>query len=79
MTNVLLHQICDEIAVEATRAQTKHKPMNSAHEAYAVILEELDELWDEIKKKVPDKPKLREEAIQTAAMCVRFIHDVVDK
>ena len=33
------------------RARTKHKPINSAHEGYAVILEELDEFWDEVKKK----------------------------
>ena len=29
----------------------KHTPMASAHEGYAVILEELDETWDEIKRR----------------------------
>lgn len=44
------------------------------HEGYAVILEELDELWDEVKKnqKNYDLWAMRKEAIQCAAMCIRF-------
>ena len=57
-----------------------HRPMRSAHEGYAVILEELDELWDEVKKNPSKHPRLKEamrsEAIQVAAMAVRFIIDV---
>jgi transcriptional regulator with XRE-family HTH domain len=45
----------------------------SAHEGYAILLEELDELWDEIKKKHPDQTRLREEAIQVGAMALKFI------
>ncbi len=30
-------------------AREKHPPMRSPHEGYAILLEELDELWDEIK------------------------------
>ena len=46
------------------------------HEAYAVILEEVDELWDEIKKKEHDKGAIRKEAIQAAAMLVRLITEL---
>lgn len=72
-----------------------HKPFNSYHEGYAIIKEELDELWDEIKngeKRIraryhanayPDKMielnhkrEMRKEAIQVAAMCVRFIQEL---
>lgn len=44
------------------------------HEGYAVILEEVDELWDEIKKNQRnyDLVAQRKEAIQAAAMLIRF-------
>lgn len=61
---------------ELLRAQGLHRPMASAHEGYAVLLEELDELWDEVRKKNPDKKRMREEALQVAAVALRFIHDV---
>lgn len=53
--------------------------MNTPHEGYAVILEELDELWVEIKKKKPDTQEMRKEAIQVAAMAVRFIEDLIER
>ena len=39
-----------DIEVELHRASEKHSAFHSGHEGYAVILEELDELWDEVKK-----------------------------
>ncbi len=71
--------IGQEIEEELARAMAKHAPMHSAHEGYAVILEELDELWDEIKLQTQDPVKMRKEAIQVAAMAARFVRDVVDK
>lgn len=38
------------IAESYIKARAKHAPMRGAHEGYAVILEELDELWDEVKR-----------------------------
>lgn len=52
---------------------------NSPHEGYALMLEEMDELWEEIRKKVPDKEKLREEAIQIGAMAMKFIISLEDR
>ena len=51
------------------------KNFTNQHEAYAVILEEVDELWDEIKKNQLqyDIQAQRKEAIQAAAMLVRFV------
>jgi NTP pyrophosphatase (non-canonical NTP hydrolase) len=63
------------IANEVARAKTMY-PENfvNQHEGYAVMLEEVDELWDEIKKKQKDYDLLKQkkEAIQVAAMAVRI-------
>ena len=63
-----------DVSGELVRATRKFGPFASAHEGYAVILEELDELWQEIKHGTPDRQ--REEAIQVAAMAIRFLIDV---
>lgn len=65
----------DAVNDELHRATDKFPPFNSAHEGYAVILEELDELWEEIKGEASPS-RMREEAIQVAAMAVRFVYDV---
>ena len=78
------HDVALEVAVEASRAGTLFPPMNSPHEASAVIREEFDEYWDEVKKhntSKPDRdtrPRQREELIQLAAMCIRAITDTID-
>lgn len=73
-------EVVQDIAEEVERSIAKHGDFNqSAHQGYAVILEEVNELWDEIKAQVPDKVKMRKEAVQIAAMCVKFIEDVCDE
>lgn len=61
------------IVEELSRANKVYKPFNSAHEGYAVMLEEMDELFDEIRKKRPDKNRMQDEAIQVGAMAIKFI------
>jgi hypothetical protein len=70
--------VLEDVQEELERATAANGPFNSAHEGYAVILEELDELWEEVRKKSRerDPEKLRKEAIQVAAMGVRFVLDV---
>ena len=41
------------------------------HEFYGVLKEEVDELWESIKKDHPIQDVLRE-AMQVAAMCLRY-------
>jgi len=57
---------------ELDRAYAKHgeEPW-SRHEFYAILLEEVDELWDDIKA---DKPLdlMLKELVQVAAMCLRY-------
>ena len=63
---------------ELARAMELHKPFNSAHEAYAVILEELDEFWEEVRKRRESRSELamRSELVQIAAMAMRTIIDL---
>lgn len=62
------------IRAEAIRAARKFKPFNSAHEGFAVLKEEVDELWDEVKGN--DPMRASEEAVQVGAMAVRFLTDL---
>jgi hypothetical protein len=69
-----LHQVRQELR----RAQTQHAPLNSAHEAIAVILEEFEEFKQEVWKKrdARDPARMRAELIQIAAMAIRAIEDL---
>lgn len=63
---------------ELDRATRKFGPMKSAHEGWAVIWEELDELWECVRAQNHDYVEMRKEAIQVAAMALRFAMDVCD-
>ena len=57
---------------ELDRAYTKHgREPWSRHEFYAILKEEVDELWDDIKADEPLDLMLKE-LIQVTAMCVRY-------
>jgi hypothetical protein len=60
------------IASEVKRAMTKWPPTtDSPHHHASVLREEVDEMWDEVKA---DNIRLaREEALQVAAMAIRFV------
>ena len=61
-----------DIGTELRRAVEVHRAMVSAHEGYAILLEEVDELWTEIKNKEQDAAAIRKEAIQVAAMALEI-------
>ena len=65
------------IREEFIRSQS-YPAIHSAHEGWAVLKEEVDELWDEVKvnQKTRDLPKMVHEAVQCAAMAMRFLVDV---
>jgi hypothetical protein len=67
-----------DVVTEIEMATSKFPPMNSAHEGFAVLKEEVDELWDHVKQKQGARniADMRKEAIQVAAMAVRFAADV---
>lgn len=60
---------------ELERARDKFPPIHSLHEGYAVLKEEVDELWDEIKSKTVDQERVFEELVQIAAMAQRIAED----
>lgn len=62
------------IETECAAAQAKRARFNSGHEGYAVVLEELDEAWQEIKR--DDLHAAVREMIQLGAMAVRFVAEI---
>ena len=71
----------DLVIAELNRAVNKHpQSFHNPHEGYAVILEELDELWDEIKKQKGGRdPAAAKEAAHVAAMAIRYLLEVIDE
>jgi hypothetical protein len=67
-----------DVAAELKSACEKFPPFNSSHEGYAIIKEELDELWEEIRKQpgMRSKSEMLNEAKQVAAMAVRFMVEI---
>ena len=63
-------------ATQLSKARAKHGDMKCQHEAYAVILEELDEFWQEVKAQKFDKENALKELTQVAAMCQRAAEDL---
>lgn len=74
----LVTDVLDDVRAEVTRAMAKFPPFNSAHEGWAVLYEEVDELWEDVRAKQGDRrlEDMRAEAIQVAAMAVRFALDI---
>jgi NTP pyrophosphatase (non-canonical NTP hydrolase) len=74
--NSILAEIKDELERVAV-----WPAMNSAHEGYAVLAEEVDELWDHVKtnQKKRDLEAMRKEAVQVAAMAIRFACEVCNE
>lgn len=71
----------NETACEIDRARKMHSSFASAHEGLAVIHEEFVELQMEVYKKRQNRDidKMRLEAIQIAAMAIRFASDITPR
>lgn len=64
----------EDIAAEADLARVQHPPFNSAHEGWAVLFEEVDECWDEVR--ADNLERAIAEAVQAGAMALRFVADM---
>jgi hypothetical protein len=65
------------VAEELQRARERQKPFNSLHEAYAVLLEEMEEFWEEVRLKCENRDPLRilQELVQIASVCQSVAED----
>jgi hypothetical protein len=61
-----------DLQAEIKKAESKFPPFSSAHEGYAIIAEELDELWDEVKTHDHNQLRMYKESIQVACTAIRF-------
>lgn len=70
--------LLDELGLEVSRAQMLHPGFPTHHHAYAVLKEELEEYWEEVKSwpKRHDPENMRKELIHVAAMALRTILEV---
>lgn len=72
---------CADAEAELRKAKAAYPRLSaSAHEAYGKLAEEFRELetWVFTKEKNRDAPAMRKEAIQVAAMALRFVTDICD-
>lgn len=76
-----IQSIVFEATAEVMMAKEKWPPFNSAHEGFAILKEEVDELWDHVKtnQKRRDIDAMRKEAIQVAAMAIRFALEICNE
>lgn len=67
-----------DVAQELENARSKFPDIASLHEGYAIILEETDELWEQIRLKANkrDHDAMRKELVQIAAMAMRTAEDL---
>lgn len=68
-------QTFNNVLEELDNNASIYPDFTSAHEAYGVLLEEVEEVWDHVRKK-PHKRNMEElegELVQVAAMAVKFI------
>jgi NTP pyrophosphatase (non-canonical NTP hydrolase) len=73
--------IIADVLLELDGAIENWPKFNSAHEGYAILAEEMDELWDQVKvnQKRRDLDKMYSEAKQVAAMAIRYMIDVCNE
>jgi hypothetical protein len=68
-----LQQFLCDAEDEANRAIVGHGQYHSVHEAYAILMEEVDEFWTQVKKKRKNRdPKnIYHELMQVAAVAAK--------
>lgn len=70
----------DDVLKEVANTM-KWRPYNSMHEAYAVLAEEVDEFWDEVRKKARNRntKDAYKELIQIAAIATAYAAQIKEE
>lgn len=76
MNTERIDEVMALVRAELINACEKHRSMHSGHEGYAVIQEEVEELWQRVKCNQGSDEYARAEAIQIAAMGARYVLDI---
>lgn len=63
---------------ELDKATSRFNRFNSPHEGWAVIREELDELWEHVRANTGRDREAMVECVQIATMALRYIYDLGD-
>ena len=69
--HVTIERVLSRVHEELRRANEKFPDFKSPHEGYAILKEEVDELWDDIKANRIEASF--DEAVQVAAMAVKYL------
>jgi len=70
------------ILTEYENAAHQFSPFHSAHEGFAILKEEVDELWEAVKLNQNNplrRDAIEREAIQVGAMALRILYDCCKK
>ena len=71
----VISDIAESLSKEFFDSINKHDAVfNTAHEGYAVIKEELEEMWEGIK--ADDWENVEEEALQIGAMAMKLLYSL---
>ncbi len=74
-----LRRVLNLFEGELVKAWTKHPgAFHNAHEGHSVIREEFEELWEHVRADTAYSNAGLKEAVQTGAMCARFLVELVD-
>lgn len=68
-----LKQIIEDVIEEVRFAESKHPSYHSSKEGYGIILEKVNELWDEVRIKNTNPSRQYTEAKHIACTAIRFM------
>lgn len=71
----LIGKVVTQVLDEVDKAHSKYGKFASDHEVYGVLLEEVDEFWDDVKANQFNPYEL----IQIAGICIRRVVEEMEK